>query len=306
MKTNKRVVAAALAVTLVAGTGAAGVVNYFATSTGQGQITEAVSVTGNTGFQFSTQDAVAPETYSDILAITNNNPDDEVDYTWQLSGDDGESYVNAGVYRVDSFPLVQSGDPSGTNVSDTYHVNATPSLDTIEYQVELPSDYFDVGPANVNLEISPTGSGSEDNYQVTYYGGSDTSWDWRFKNDTYGTYTTVEGTETDVETVNDVVDVGFDSSGDRAVVTVEVTRPDGNQSFMVQASDGGEAYNTFHTESYEGFNGQSVEYHEETGIGLVGQEVALDGAETQRYNFVTEFTEQTGTGTYEVKAQAVP
>jgi len=322
MKFNKRTISIAAVALLLVGGASAGVVNYFATSTGSGQITEAVSVSGDLDVEFDTAgDAIAPETYSNVVDITNNNQDDAVDYTWAVtknedSGNLGSGdYINTGVFEVETFELEQGGDAGSTNVSG-YTATARPSLDTVTYTATFPSDYFDRGaPANANFQISPKdkeGSSTPVNYQVGYDGS------WSFLTPSLSQDTTVNGKQ-NVEARDEVVSVGFQENGTTSdVVTVTVDKPGAQQSFAVQATDGGEGYNGFHTPNwkdydgsgntyqYGGFSDQGTKSHQEVADNLVGQELDLEGDETETYNFVTEFTEQTGTGTYTVKAQAEP
>ena len=321
MRFDKRTATIALASLMIIGGASAGVVNYFATSTGTGTVSEAITVTGNDAITFDSgsEDVYAPETYQEQLTLVNNNEDDEVTYTWQteeytLDDEDntegnGElSYVNSGVYEVQNYTT----EAEFEDVTEDVTVEVTPSVDTVTYEVYLPRAFEDSQNADqlFDLEIA---NGDESDYHIKF--SRDKGFDSGEFGENFGAkiYNTSENSFGDVVALSEVDDVRSaeveDLSGDGEVVTVVVDNPSQNQQrFGLKGDYQSGSYTTSApfriTEDFS--YGDTSTYTEPVDENIVGQEVALTGGTSQTYNFVTEFTEQTGEDDYEVTAQAVP
>lgn len=311
MKFNKRTISILAVAFLFIGGASAGLVDYFATVSGTGTVDKAISVTGNDTVDFSTSDGVAPETYQEQLDLTNNNPDDMVDYTWDVTGDNSESYINAGVYQVSQHDLYKASyGASYTSIDDAkltdYDVTVIPSYETVTYSVEVPSDVGGTGYAAVELT-----NNSGDKFHIGYDGSV-----------YYKTPSETGTLQRDVENFEPYVS----HSKDEDTFNLTVKRTVGfSQSFAVDVgSDNIGSYDYMQTEEAliddinkgggdvaDGnggiYYGNAAEAHQlPTVTDLHGKELSLEGAETETYNFVTQFTESTGSGSYTVTAKAVP
>lgn len=166
----------------------------------------------------------------------------------------------AKAFKTQEFLFEQGGDPGSKVVDSQLKVFAQPGYSKVTYQAQLPTDYFDRNnKSNINFQISPTDSDSEKNYQITYH-PSQNDWNWRYMAPSLSQTEKKKG-KSSVESLDKIDSVNFiDNEEKPDVVEVTVSMPDSRQSFGVQATDGGEGYDAFHTVNWEDKDGEGDLY----------------------------------------------
>lgn len=173
---------------------------------------------------------------------------------------------------VNKIKLVEAGDLESEDFGDLY-VTTTPTENTVIYEIEVPSDYFETSVANLNLQVSLTNSEDENNFQVIYYPSEEHK--WKFLSPSLNSDNIVEGKE-NIEELDEVVSLDFiENDGDNSIIKIVLNRPAVQQSFGVQSTDGGEGYRDISTPNWEdkdgedniyqygGFSEQGTESHEQ-------------------------------------------
>jgi len=220
----------------------------------------------------------------------------EGDYSGNSCGDITTSYYD---YSKKTFDLVVAGDTEEKSFGDL-QVTANPTKDTVVYKAEVPTDYFDRNDhANLNFQVSLTDSDSEDNFQVTYY-PSQSNWDWKFMSPSVSKDVKVYG-ESNVTALDEVVSVEhIDKTDSPDVIKVVLNKPEAQQSFGVQATDGGEGYKAISTEGFS-FANQATDSHklvaEKTSTMTVPAEGSVDFA------VFNEYPEGTVPGNYTITSK---
>lgn len=312
---NPKTALVTLAAIGLLGGGTAAVITAFATTTGTG--TANAPVTGDTDVDFSyntgsNSQFTAPATFNEELTLTNQNQNNSVDYTWEVtkSQTDGSlgsgDYINTGIFKQSTVEAEPEGETNAE--ANDVDITVTPAIDTISYKIQVPTDSnYDYTNGLVSLEVSEKNS---DNYHVGYY-ESGNGWFYKDPSRNGNKVSFSDGDEDSVPVVEEVKATDTDNDGQVDNFTIVVPRDKGfSQTFGVNAyeqAQGGSPDNTnWRTENYT-YKDTGTSNHTSVDVSnLVGQEVVLPAASSHTYNFVTEFTEQTGDGNYEVTAEAVP
>jgi len=304
---------------LVLGLGSAVLLEYYGQIRQDVNVQQAVTLTGG-----ACENNVCPEDLenmysgdalvSDVYTLTNladTSREMSLETSYNPGIVTGEIVTSYYDYSEKSYLLVEDADAvdCGSKVAGDLYVTVTPKKDSVVYEVELPTDFFDEISANINFQISLTDSDSEDNFQVTYYPGDlnwKLNWDWKFMTPSISQTTEVEG-ESSVLLLDEVVSVEYiDNSDSPDVVKVEINKPEAVQSFGVQASDGGLGYCPFYTPSwgdkdgdgdvyrFGGFSNQGTLSHEVVGTALTSP-FTLQADGTLDFVVVNEFV-STGYG----------
>lgn len=297
------VVVAALATTGVA---SAALLNVYTTSEGTVNVEQSV-VFGDDSVEKSYEvTEVAGDSMMKCYTIKNRSSESSAPIKLVTKQNGGNvvgiktSYFD---YSKKTFPLVVGGDEGSSDFGELY-ATANPKCNgTVVYKAELPSDYFQTDPANINFQISLTDSNSENNFQITFYPEKSEDWNWRFLSPSVDKIEKVYG-KSDVETLPEIVSVKFiNNSNEPNIVKVVTSKPKANQSFGVQATDGGEGYKAIITEGFT-FANKDTSGHKDVATQISGP--VLEPGEAMKVGIFNEFDVALEPGTYEITHQVIP